>query len=236
VEALKDLPLHQATPAELKARLEAERGGIPFLLFADGDGRQHILTLDDKRSSIVVGRSARVDVSLAWDADVSRVHAELERIGGVWTIADDGLSRNGTYVNGDRIRGRRRLVERDLLRLGATTIVYREPPAVLGPAATQVTSHGPADQSVAISSAQRRVLVALARPCLAEGAFATPATNRQIAEELFLSVDAVKTHLRALNAKFGIEDLPQNAKRARLVELALRRGEISIRDLDPPAR
>ena len=35
-----------------------------------------------------------------------------------------------------------------------------------------------------------------------------PATNQQIAEELFLSVDAVRTHLRVLFAKFGIERLP----------------------------
>jgi DNA-binding NarL/FixJ family response regulator len=75
------------------------------------------------------------------------------------------------------------------------------------------------------------VLLALARPVLAEGSYATPATNRQIAEELFLSIDAVKTHLRALTVKFGIADLPQNRKRARLVELALQNGEISERDL-----
>jgi len=34
----------------------------------------------------------------------------------------------------------------------------------------------------------------------------------------------VKTHLRVLFAKFGIDGLPQNAKRVRLVELALRAG------------
>ncbi|MBV8953532.1 MAG: hypothetical protein JO179_05315, partial [Solirubrobacterales bacterium] len=47
----------------------------------------------------------------------------------------------------------------------------------------------------------------------------------------YLSVDAVKTHLRALFAKFGIEDLPQNQKRIRLVELALKSGVITPRDL-----
>jgi len=51
-----------------------------------------------------------------------------------------------------------------------------------------------------------------------------PATNQQIADELFLSLDAVKTHLRMLFHKFGIEDLPQNQKRARLVEMALQFG------------
>ena len=48
---------------------------------------------------------------------------------------------------------------------------------------------------------------------------------------MFLSVDSVKGHLRALFEKFGIGDLPQNQKRVRLVELALRQGVISVRDL-----
>jgi hypothetical protein len=44
-------------------------------------------------------------------------------------------------------------------------------------------------------------------------------------------VDAVKTHLRVLFAKFGIEQLPQNQKRIRLVERAFYAGLITERDL-----
>jgi DNA-binding CsgD family transcriptional regulator len=226
-----DLPLHRASPAELKARLDAERRGSPFLLYVDGTGRQRIVVLDDERSRWIVGRGAGADVPLDWDADVSRIHAELELLGHAWTVADDGLSRNGTYVNGDRIRGRRRLAERDQVRFGATTVIFRAPDAGARPTRTQATAAGADAGGPAISPAQRRVLLALARPCLVEGAFATPATNREIAAELFLSVEAVKTHLRALTVKFGIQDLPQNRKRARLVELALQQGEISVRDL-----
>ena len=61
--------------------------------------------------------------------------------------------------------------------------------------------------------------------------YATPATNQQVAGEVYLSVDAVKTHLRTLFAKFGVEDLPQNQKRVKLVELALQSGAITPRDL-----
>lgn len=232
---MPDQPLHQATPAELKERLEAERRGTPFLLISDDGGRQQIFDLDARRGGrLVVGRGAGADVRLDWDTDISRVHAELEHLGGAWTVADDGLSRNGTYLNGERLRGRRRLVEHDRLRFGMTTVVFRAP-AGARPTTTQGTSLGVDSAGVAVSPAQRRVLVALARPYLTEGSFATPATNRQIAEELFLSVDAVKTHLRALTVKFGIQGLPQNRKRARLVELALQNGEISDRDLDAPS-
>ena len=225
--------LHRATPVELKARLEAERRGAPFLLYADDGGRQLIVALDPGQGRLVVGRGAGADVRLDWDTDVSRVHAELEHLGGAWTIADDGLSRNGTFLNGERLRGRRRLAEHDRLRFGTTSVVFRAP-ASAQKTTTQGTSLRTDATEIALSPAQRRVLIALARPYLTQGSFATPATNRQIAEELFLSVDAVKTHLRTLTTKFGIQDLPQNRKRARLVELALQNGEISERDLEAP--
>ena len=75
-----------------------------------------------------------------------------------------------------------------------------------------------------LTDTQRRILVALCRPCAGESRYATPATNQEIAAEVFLSVDAVKAHLRALYRKFGVEPLPHNQKRARLVELVLEGG------------
>jgi hypothetical protein len=46
-----------------------------------------------------------------------------------------------------------------------------------------------------------------------------------------LSVDTVKAGLRTLFAIFGVDDLPQNRKRAALAEAALRTGAVSRRDL-----
>ena len=46
-----------------------------------------------------------------------------------------------------------------------------------------------------------------------------------------LSVDAVKSHLRVLFQRFGVEELPQNRKRAALVARALRSGAVSPREL-----
>ena len=88
----------------------------------------------------------------------------------------------------------------------------------------------PTAPAAALTDTQRRVLVALCRP-LRDSAYATPATNQTIAGEVFLGVDAVKVHLRALYRKLGIGDLPQNEKRARLVELAFHHGLVDDRDL-----
>lgn len=218
---------HSASPAELQRRLEAERLGVPFLLWRDAGG-ERILTLAEGVERITVGRGPEVDVALDADEQVSRLHAEVERIGGEWTVADDGLSRNGSFLNGERIGGRRRLADGDELRFGATAVVFRAP-TPSGSSATIAAPDRPA--IAALTETQRAILVSLCRPFREGGQYATPATNQTIADEVFLSVDAVKGHLRVLFEKFGIAGLPQNQKRVRLVELALRHGVISIREL-----
>jgi pSer/pThr/pTyr-binding forkhead associated (FHA) protein len=218
---------YTTSASELKERLEAERRNQPFLLYRDGGGAQRIVELAESPGRVSVGRSPAADIPLEWDSDASRVHAELERVVDVWAVVDDGLSRNGTFVNGERVHGRRRLADRDQLRCGRTLLLYRAPlDATRNDTAAAIESSAPR-----LSEAQRRVLVALARPFGDGGAYATAASNPQIAEELSLSVHAVKTHLRALFQKFGVEDLPQNQKRARLVALALESGQVSERDL-----
>jgi pSer/pThr/pTyr-binding forkhead associated (FHA) protein len=217
---------HRSTPAELKSRLDAERRGVPFLLFHDGDARQVIHELPADERIVSVGRRAGNDVALAWDGEVSRVHAQLERVGGDWAVVDDGLSRNGTFVNGERVTGRRRLCDGDRLVFGDTAVLYRMPGASadLSTASVQLgRAGGP------LTPVQRQVLVALCRP-VKLSAYSAPASNREIAEEVFLSVDAVKAHLRVLFERFGLESLPQNQKRARLAATALVNGVVAERD------
>lgn len=215
---------HAASPADLRDRLSAERDGAPFLVFRDEAGRQHIRVLEGERAS--VGRSPGNIVALEWDTEASRLHAELERLGDEWTVSDDGLSRNGSWVNGERIAGRQRLRDGDVLRVGRTTMAFRVP----DPADSRPTAVAGARNLPVVSDAQRRVLVALCRPML-DADVAAPATNAQIAAEVFLSVDAVKSHLRALFAAFGVEELPQNQKRAVLALRAVREGVVSPREL-----
>lgn len=217
---------HAASPTELQDRLEAERTGKPFLLYRDAGG-QRIVFLETEAERVSVGRGEEMDLALD-DEQVSTLHAELERIGGQWTISDDGLSRNGTFLNGERISGRRRLRNDDELRFGETVVVFRDPGWVEA-GGTAAAPEGPPVER--LTETQRRILIALCRPFKEGSAYATPATNKQIAEEVYLSVDAVKGHLRTLFDRFDLGDMPQNQKRAKLVELTLRSGLISIRDL-----
>lgn len=207
------------------ARLrELEREGSPFLWFRDASGSPHVVSLAGPLSRQTIGRSDECDVSLGWDEHVSRAHAELTRVGGAWAVSDDGLSRNGTAVNGERITGRRRLADRDVIRVGQTTLLFRHPePDEQAATTVAPTTCYPLE---APTETQLKVLAALCRPCAEAGRFATPATNESIAKELFLSVDAVKGHLRALFGKFAIGDLPQNQKRMRLVQMALEAGTV----------
>ncbi len=221
-------PVPAETAGELKQRIDAERKGAPFLVYRDDGGRQLIHALGDGGDRKSVGRSEAADVSLAFDREVSRVHAELERVGEEWTLADDGLSRNGSFVNGERVAGRRRLRDGDALQFGDTVMLYRAPSEAGADETLAATDRRRAE---ALTETQHKVLVALCRPFATGSEFATPATNRQIADEVFLSVDAVKANLRALFERFEIGDLPQNKKRARLAELALRRGAITPREL-----
>jgi len=222
---------HRSTPAELKTRLAAERRGVPFLAFEDGDGRQQLVSLGG-RAAVSVGRQSSSDIALAWDDEVSRAHADVECLGAVWTLIDDGRSRNGSFVNGERVVGRRPLHDGDVIRIGRTTIVYVEPGAL--PVVSTVASS--ADRAPVVSPAQRRVLVALCRPFVLTR-FASPPSNQALAADLHLSVDTIKVHLRALFHAFGLDDLPQHQKRATLARRALEQGVVRPRDLiGPPAR
>lgn len=214
---------HSLTPAELAAVLDAERAGSAFLAFRDGLGDLRLATLTG--GPVVIGRDRRSDIVLDWDREVSRTHAQLEPIGADWVVVDGGLSRNGCAVNAEPLVGRRRLMDGDVLLVGATTLVFRT--------AKTVEDEGTAAGSMAsiarLTDAERRVLVALCRPLLA-GTIAPPASNGQIADELCISAASVKTHMRSLFAKLSVEPLPQNQKRTALARQAIESGLLSVRE------
>jgi hypothetical protein len=202
--------------------------GRAFLVFRDADGRLAFFASPEDERNCTLGRRPELDVAIAWDPEVSGLHAELQGLGGEWTLVDDGLSRNGTYVNGLRLGGRRRLRDGDRIRIGQTILVFKAG----GVAAVRETvATGETGPLLELTDGQRKVLVALCRPYRDGADFVKPATNQEIAAELFLSVEAVKMHLRALFGKFELSELAQNEKRVRLAECALQFGVISQRDL-----
>ena len=165
--------------AELQARLEAERAGGPFLTFSDESGAQVIRPLGGERPLLTIGRDGSSDIAVPWDSSVSRTHAVLERLGKAWTLADDGISRNGTFLNGARLTSRQRLADGDVVRVGATLITFRRPDE----SAAARTSLDHEVVAAAITPMQRKVLVELCRPFKDGGRYAAPATNVEIAAE-----------------------------------------------------
>jgi pSer/pThr/pTyr-binding forkhead associated (FHA) protein len=200
-----------------------------FLIYRDADDAQVLVELGERGERVTIGRRVTNDVVLEWDTEVSRVHAALERLGEDWTVVDDGLSHNGSYLNGDRVTSRRRLRDGDVLSVGSVAIAFVISTGSSGAHPTTVTALSPR-LGERLSPAQRRVLVALCRP-FKSATYATAASNQQIASELVVSIRTVKSTLRTLFALFGVDALPQNEKRATLALRAMRTGVVTRRDL-----
>lgn len=200
----------------------------PFLVYRDGAGTEVIAELPGGGERFTIGRRPGNALAVGWDAKVSRVHAALERLGEDWVLVDEGLSSNGTFLNAERLLSRRRLVDGDVIEVGRTRLVFRDPSA----ASSSTLTEADVDPRIGarLTPNQREVLIALCRP-FKSSELAGPATNREIADELATSLDAVKSTLRGLFAQFGLDDLPQNQKRASLALQALRRGVVTRRDL-----
>lgn len=75
---------------------------------------------------LTIGRDKSNDIVLRDDPLASRHHLQIiEHDDGHFTLNDFG-STNGTYVNGNRVRGEVTLNEMDIVRIGNTTIPWRD--------------------------------------------------------------------------------------------------------------
>jgi FHA domain-containing protein len=221
------LTLGQPTQEELEARRAAERIGAPFLVFRDDAGRQHIFSLAQRTESITLGRREEADISIPWDPEMSRLHAELELRAGEWTVSDDGLSQNGTWVNGLRLSGRRRLADGDLLRVGRTIFAYCAPSvSPVGPTLVP----GELSATPRFSEQQQRVLRALCKPLFTDGEGINPSTDEEVAEVTGIPLEAVVSELDHLGRAMGLEDMPHGDQRAEIALLAMRSGLVSADD------
>lgn len=218
------LALRQPTQEELEARRAAERIGAPFLVYRDDEGRQHIYSLASRNQGVTLGRREEADISIPWDPEMSRVHAELELRAGEWTVCDDGLSQNGTWVNGLRLTGRRRLSDGDLLRVGRTIFAFCAPgTSPLGPTLVP----GELSATPRFSEQQQRVLQALCRPLFTDGEGINPASDEAVAEATGIPLEAVASELDHLGRAMGLEGMPRADQRAEIALLAMRSGLVS---------
>jgi FHA domain len=213
--------VERPTQEELEARRAAERIGAPFLLYRDDEGREQIFTLAQRAGGVTLGRREEADISIPWDPEMSRLHAELVPRAGEWTVSDDGLSQNGTWVNGLRLAGRRRLADGDLLRVGRTELAFCDPEPV-GAGPTLVP--GELSATPRYSEQQQRVLRALCRPLFADGEGINPCSDVEIAEVTGIPLEQVILELDHLGRAMGLEDMPRREQRAEVALLALRSG------------
>jgi pSer/pThr/pTyr-binding forkhead associated (FHA) protein len=213
--------------ADHEARLAAERLGLPFLVYRDGDGRQRIHPLERGRRSVTIGRRDEADVSLPWDPECSRLHAELELRAGEWTISDDGLSQNGTWVNELRLVGRRRLSDGDDVRVGRTHLIFANPLSVgIGPTLVP----GELSATPRFSDQQQRVLRSLCRPLMGDGEGTAPATDDVIAAETGIPARTVTTELDHLTRALALDRGSPEKRRRELALLAVRSGLVAADD------
>ena len=89
-----------------------------FLVLPDGTRQQ--LTED----AITIGRSSTCNVVIA-DTNVSRVHAQLRLVDGVWSIEDRG-STNGTRVNKETLTTTVPLVGGEEIAFGALVVRFEK--------------------------------------------------------------------------------------------------------------
>ncbi|KAA0110645.1 FHA domain-containing protein [Mycolicibacterium sp. P1-5] len=186
-------------------------------------GRQ-LIPLGSER--VTVGKSSSNVVSLEHDSTVSRLHAVLENLGYAWSIRDVG-SRNGTYINGEKISAERVLRSGDELRVGKSKLVFWEvrdaDEVTVGEATVSVV---PAQPAPRLTPRELEVLVVLCRPLVSGDPFPEAVSVKQMAQELFVTEAAIKQHLQNLYDKFAIQ--PEGERRVRLANEAIRRGAVTL--------
>jgi hypothetical protein len=186
---------------------DAAAMSCPVLLYLDPAGCHRSFALSD-RGVVTLGRRPEADVCLPWDPGISRLHAELIHRAGEWMIADDGLSQNGTLVNGLPVEGRRRLRDGDLITMGGTSLTFCEPDADAdeggqGQDADVTMSLPEMRPAWTYSEQQQRILRELCRPLCQDGEGVQPASDGAIGDLLALD----HHELDAVAYSFGYAEL-----------------------------
>ncbi|MBZ4420646.1 sigma 54-interacting transcriptional regulator [Myxococcus sp. RHST-1-4] len=144
-----------------RARPEPPRPGLVFI-FSGGAPLFRPVPLEGGR--LALGREDAGGQPLP-DERLSRQHAEVRREDSRWFIEDLG-SRNGTYVDGEQVVGRRAFSSPRVLRLGNTLALFHEDvrrlagaEVVVGPDSVRGPGFGAVLEQVASAAAARETLL-----------------------------------------------------------------------------
>ena len=178
---------------------------------------------------VTLGKASSNAIALEHDDTISRLHAVFENLGAAWSIRDMG-SRNGTYLNGEKITAERVLHSGDEVRVGKSRLIFwMVHDTAEGRRDEETVAAQPVEAPPRLTPRELDVLVVLCRPLVSDDPFPESASVRAMAGELFVSEAAVKQHLQNLYDKFAIP--AEGDRRVRLANEALRRGAVTLAQL-----
>jgi DNA-binding CsgD family transcriptional regulator len=162
---------------------------------------------------VTIGRDPVNDVVLNQDKLVSRAHAEIHLRDRQWYLIDLG-SRNGTVVNG-RAAHRHPLRDGDVIGIGSMSFefVTESDPHDTEAPATVARHEAPAH----LTERERAVL-----RLISEGL-----TDKVVAEQLFISVNTVRSHLERIREKTGLRRRSELTRLAITLELSDERENLA---------
>jgi 3',5'-cyclic-nucleotide phosphodiesterase len=129
------------------------------LVVASGLAHGRTIDVEDE---VVLGREETLDGALQADHSISRRHARIHRTGDGSYVVEDEHSRNGTFVNGERIDVPHVLQPGDEVRIGSTVFsaILPEPRALPPPIAVGA-SGTPLSLRLVVDPEQGEVVVAI---------------------------------------------------------------------------
>lgn len=197
--------------------------GIPVLVTPGGAVTTAVVARRYETSTVRIGRATDNDVVVD-DPHVSRYHAELRREEGAWTLFDLNTA-NGTIVEGRRVAGE---VVREPIHVELGEHVLRVAPE--GERVdVRIVAHGRTEQFPITglgsreTTAEGRHGLVTARERQLLALVAGGATDQQIANELFISISTVRSHLDRIQEKTGLRRRPDLTRLALDLGLAPRR-------------
>lgn len=179
---------------------------MPLLQITLGTDRRRI-DLPDQR--ITFGRSPDNDVVLDRESTVSRVHAALDPAPEGWVLHDLG-SRNGTWLGTWRIDRPTQVGSGDEIGIGGYVITLREhvEPSQTVDAATIRGSLAELRRASAEPTTATAAPGLTAREVEVIRLVATGRSDQAIADELFISIKTVHSHLDRIRGKIGLRRRP----------------------------